>query len=116
MDNLLQKALAAVEDKRGSEPVVLDMKNLTPVCDYFLIASAQSKVQVKAIVDHVQNELEREGAVLLHKEGGREGRWILLDYGWLVVHVMLQEEREFYQIERLWHDAERILDRSRAET
>jgi len=105
---ILRLAVEAVAAKKALEPIVLDMIELTPIFDYFLICSGQSQVQVKAIADNLQEEMDRAGMAILRKEGGHEGHWILLDYGWLVVHVMLQGEREFYQLERLWHDAERL--------
>ncbi len=106
-DGFLRIALAAAEAKKAIEPVILDTTRLTPIFDYFLICSGQTAIQVKTIADHLEKELERAGLPVLRKEGAREGRWVLLDYGWLVVHVMQQHEREFYQLERLWHDAER---------
>lgn len=116
VEEVLQTALAAAEDKKATEPMILDTRKLTPIFDYFLICSAATVTHVRAIAEHLREVLEGAGLALLRREGGGDGRWILLDYGWFVVHIMLQTERDFYQIERLWHDAERILGAARSET
>ena len=69
------------------------------------MCSANSSTQVKAIADNIEDELGRENIFFTHKEGYREGRWILLDYNDCVVHIFVEEERQFYNIERLWGDA-----------
>ncbi|NLG84470.1 MAG: ribosome silencing factor, partial [Firmicutes bacterium] len=105
VEELLSLAVEAATAKKATDPVVLATVHLTPVFDYFLICSAQTKTQVRAIADHLREELAKAGLSLLHAEGVEEAAWILLDYGWLVVHIMLQRESDFYQLERLWHDA-----------
>ena len=72
------------------------------VTDSFIICSANSNTQVKAIADHIEKELEQAGIKMLHEEGYREGRWILMDFGTCIVHIFAEEEREFYNLERLW--------------
>ena len=109
VEETLSLAMEAAMAKKAVDPIVLGTMHLTSIFDYFLICSGQTQIQVRAIADHLREELKKAGAVLLHAEGMEDGRWILLDYGWLVVHVMLQRERDFYQIERLWHDAHRVL-------
>jgi ribosome-associated protein len=81
------------------------MRELTLICDYMLLASGDSSPQIKAIVDHVQDRLDAAGFRLLRSEGYKAGRWVLLDYGDLVVHVFHPHERSFYALERLWGDA-----------
>ena len=108
MEDILKAAVAMALDKKAIDPVILDTAALTPITDYFMICGGQTTTHVSAIVDFLQRELDRLGLRLLHKEGAREARWVLLDYGWLVVHVMLRQERDFYQLERLWHDARRV--------
>jgi len=88
--------------------VVLDLKGLTLVADYFLIASGESRRQVKAIAEHVEETMARAGVKLLHREGGETGRWVLLDFGGLVCHVFSRADREFYALERFWGDAPRL--------
>lgn len=85
----------------------MNMKKMSSVCDYFVIASGASTTQVRAIADHIVEKLKAKKEKLWHMEGGREALWILLDYGDVVCHVFLDETRRFYNLERLWSDAPR---------
>ena len=87
---------------------MLDLRGLTSATDYFVIASGESDVQVKAIAARIEERLEREKVRPWHVEGLRNARWILLDYVDFVVHVFHPAARDFYQLERLWGDAEKI--------
>lgn len=98
---IIEKAL---DDKKASNIEVLDVSKQTSLGDYFIVASCQSTVQVRACADEVEEKMEEAGFTVNHKEGYRGGSWILMDYGDVVVHVMQQEMREFYSIERLWDD------------
>ena len=95
----------ALEDKKASEIEILDVSKQTSLGDYFIIASCQSSVQVRACVDEVEEKMLEAGFPAKHKEGYRGGSWILIDYGDIIVHVMQQEARDFYSIERLWDEA-----------
>lgn len=95
-------------DRRAINLVILEVKNLSSFADYFLICSGNSDRQVQAIASHVEEELGSEGVHPLGVEGKREGRWVLLDYGDVIVHVFYQPVREFYDLERLWSEAPRI--------
>ena len=95
----------ALEDKKASDIEILDVSKQTSLGDYFIIASCQSSVQVRACVDEVEEKMLEAGFPPKHKEGYRGGSWILIDYGDIIVHVMQQETREFYSIERLWDEA-----------
>ena len=95
----------ALEDKKASDIEVLDVSKQTSLGDYFIIASCQSSVQVRACVDEVEEKMLEAGFPPKHKEGYRGGSWILIDYGDIIVHVMQQEARDFYSIERLWDEA-----------
>lgn len=95
----------ALEDKKASDIEVLNVSEQTSLGDYFVVASCQSIVQVRACVDEVEEKMQDAGIVVLHKEGYQGGSWILMDYGDVIVHVMQQETREFYDIERLWDNA-----------
>lgn len=99
---IIQKAL---DDKKATNIEVLDVAEQTSLAEYFIIASCQSSVQVRACVDEVEEKMEEAGYEINHKEGYRSGSWILMDYDDVIVHVMQQEIREFYAIERLWDDA-----------
>ena len=94
----------ALEDKKASNIEILEVAKQTSLSDYFVIASCQSTVQVRACVDEVEEKMLEAGEEVRHNEGYRGGSWILMDYGDVIVHVMQQEMREFYAIERLWDD------------
>ena len=104
----LAKAIPkAADDKKARDIVLMDMAALTPATDYFVICSAGSTTQVRAIADNIDEELaEKHSLEFLHKEGYREAEWVLLDYGDAVAHIFLQDSREYYALESLWGDAE----------
>jgi ribosome-associated protein len=108
----LQLALAAARsasDNRGQDVVVLDMRPLTPEFDYFVIATGNSRRQLHAIGDEIDHMLEGElGDQRMGTEGYHESRWILLDYGSVVIHIFDEETRRFYALEDLWGAAERV--------
>ncbi|QQY80438.1 ribosome-associated protein [Keratinibaculum paraultunense] len=98
----------ACYDKKGFNVKVLNLKKITPMADYFIIASGNSTIQTVAIADEVEEKMETSGYPLLGKEGYQTGRWILLDFGDIVVHVFHKEDREYYNLEKLWADGEEI--------
>lgn len=98
-------AAEAADEHKAKDIVILDVANITLVADYFLICGATTSVQVRAIGDHVEERLSRLGRPLRHREGYRTGTWLLLDFGAVIVHVFRDEERRFYNLERLWGDA-----------
>ena len=97
-------AAQAAADKLASDILLLDVSEQLVITDVFLLASAPNDRQVMAIVDAVEDKLRELGAKPLRREGEKEGRWVLLDFGDVVVHVQHQEERVFYALERLWKD------------
>lgn len=101
-----QAAIKALDDKKASNIELLNVSNQTTLGEYFIIASCQSTVQVRACIDEVEEQLDKLGVGVLHKEGYSTGSWVLMDYGDIVVHVMQYEMREFYGIERLWDDVD----------
>jgi ribosome-associated protein len=105
IDKKLEIIEKALDDKKASDIEVINVSKQTSLSDYFVIASCQSTVQVRACVDEVEEKLSEAGEEVRHKEGYRGGSWILMDYGDVIVHVMQQEMREFYSIERLWDDS-----------
>ncbi|HBE77424.1 MAG TPA: ribosome silencing factor [Firmicutes bacterium] len=105
MEPLLAILREAVDEKKAIDPVVLDLKNISSITDYFLICSGKTGVQVRSIVDNIMDKLSEAGIEQPSKEGYPEARWILLDFGNVVVHVMQETDREFYGLENLWHDA-----------
>ena len=101
-------AVAAAADKKAHNIVVLDVSEQLVITDCFVIASAPNERQVEAIVDAVEEKLRERGVKPVRREGAREGRWVLLDFVDVVVHVQHNEERGFYGLERLWKDCPRI--------
>ncbi|UQS23421.1 ribosome silencing factor [Amycolatopsis thermalba] len=101
-------AAHAAADKKATDVVVLDVSEQLVITDVFVIASAPNERQVGAIVDNVEEKLRAAGHKPVRREGAREGRWVLLDFVDVVVHVQHDEERSFYGIERLWKDCPRI--------
>lgn len=98
-------AARAAEDKKAADVMVMEVRDLTVVTDYFVLASGRTPTQVRAIADHIDERASGQGVRALHREGYERGRWVLLDYGDVVVHVFCEEERRFYALERLWGDA-----------
>ena len=96
---------AAADEKKARDIVQMDMVGLMSTNDYFIICSANTATQVRAIADNIEEKMEEEGVSFLHKEGYREGEWVLLDYGDTVAHIFQQDAREYYALERLWGDA-----------
>ncbi len=105
LPRIVELAAHAVLVHKGERVVALDLRGLSDVTDFFLIATGDSDVQVAALRDGVREALAAAGSLPRHVEGASGSRWILLDYIDLVVHLMLPEAREYYQIERLWNDA-----------
>ena len=102
----MSKAICkAASDKKARDIVVMDMQGLMSSTDYFVICSANTATQVRAIADNIEEKLAVQGAAFLHKEGYREGEWVLMDYGDVIAHIFMQEAREYYALERLWGDA-----------
>lgn len=106
--DLLKKIGEAVLEKKAIEPLILNLNGVSGVTDYFLICSGNTPVQTRSIADNIDDMLKTSGMQLPNKEGYSDGRWILMDFGNLVVHIMHQSEREFYALEKLWHDAKVI--------
>ena len=99
---LLAKAL---DSKKGLDIKVLETGHLTTLADYFVLCSATSTTQIKALADACEKEMKEAGEPPHHVEGHRGGTWILLDFSAVVVHIFNEEAREFYDLERLWSDA-----------
>ena len=105
---LLTAAAEAAHDKKAENVLAFDVSEQLAITDAFVLASATNDRQVKAIVDEIEDKLREVGAKPIRREGQREGRWVLIDYGEIVVHVQHEEEREFYALERLWRDCPMI--------
>lgn len=101
---LAQRIAATLDEKKGDNIMVLDVKHLTSITDYFVIASANNTIKVHALAEAVEEKLEQEDIPVRRKEGQREARWVVLDYASVIVHLFHEEERAYYNIERLWMD------------
>ena len=105
---LARTAAAAADDKLATTIAGIDVSEQLALTDVFVIVSASTDRQVGAIVEEVEDQLRDKGAKPVRREGERDGRWVLLDFGDIVVHVQHDEEREFYELERLWKDCPEI--------
>lgn len=106
--HMARVAALSADEKKGKDVRILDIRSISTVADYFVICTGTSATHVRAIVDEVEEKLSELGLTLHHMEGYQNGRWILLDFSDVVVHVMQAEERSFYNLERLWGDAPEI--------
>ena len=109
VDKRISIIAKACNDKKGFDIKVLNLIKLTPIADYFIIVSGNSTSQVKAIADGIEEKMVEAEFHSSGKEGYGSGRWILLDFGDIVVHVFHKEDREFYNLEKLWADGEELL-------
>ena len=94
-------------DKKGENVLLLDLRKISPITDYFILATAQSPLHAQAISDELVKKLKKEGNRVHHVEGYNQAQWVLLDFLDVVVHIFLPEVRTFYGLERLWGDAPR---------
>jgi ribosome-associated protein len=110
LDRILERARLCAEaalEKKASDVAILDVRGLTSIADYFVIASGRSDTQVRAIAESIEERVREHGFRPLAVEGLRHGQWVLLDFGDVVAHVFYAPLREFYDLERLWSQAKR---------
>ena len=107
-DNLGRTIIDCIQEKKGSGIVQINLTKIdNSVCEYFIVAHADSNTQVKAIASHIDNHLRKQYKIKpLHSEGYENAQWVLLDYNSIIVHIFQQEIRNFYKLEELWADAE----------
>ncbi len=107
-DNLGRTIIDCIQEKKGSGIVQINLTKIdNSVCEYFIVAHADSNTQVKAIASHIDNHLRKQYKIKpLHSEGYENAQWVLLDYNSIIVHIFQQETRNFYKLEELWADAE----------
>lgn len=105
---LLEQAVRILDGKKAEDIVALDIRELTSLGDYFVIASGSNSTQVKTLAEEVEGKLSAQGIEPKRVEGSASAMWILMDYGDVVIHVFYHETRDFYCLERLWADAPKL--------
>ena len=98
-------AARAMDQRNGSKITVLKVEDLSSLTDYFVVGTGASRVQTQSMADNIDDELEKAGVLSRRIEGMQEGRWILMDFGQIIIHIFQEDERNFYNLERLWADA-----------
>ena len=101
-------ACHALNDKKAEEIRVIDISDISPLADYFVIATGANTNQIQAMVDAVEEELGRQGHTVKQIEGNRTSSWILMDYRDIIVHIFSKEDRLFYDLERIWTDGKKV--------
>ena len=105
---IAELAVKALDGKNARDIRLLRTTDVTVLADYFVICTATSTTQIKTLADACEAALEEAGETKLHREGYRSGSWVLLDFGSVVIHLFMDEARRFYNLERLWADAEEV--------
>ena len=105
---MLDIAVNAIEEKKGEQIKVIDISDVSVIADYFVIVSGKNVNQIRAISDEVEEQLGKKGAVPKQIEGYTGARWILMDYGDIIIHIFNEEDRLYYDIERIWSDGKFI--------
>lgn len=108
-EELALVAAKAADEKHARDIAILDLRGISLMTDYFVIADAETEVQVRAITSGIQERLREHGVEVARREGWEDARWVLLDLGDTVVHVFRTEDREYYDLERLWGDAPKLV-------
>ena len=96
------------EDKKGVDPIILDVRKMSDITSYYVVVSGNSSPHVRALADHIVHETKKKGDKPWHVEKTPEAKWIVVDYGDIIVHVFYHETRAYYNLEELWHDAPHI--------
>jgi ribosome-associated protein len=104
ISKIAEKAYGILEDKKARDIEIIDISEISILADYFIICSGTSTTHIKTIADELEFEMGEAGYNMIHKEGYESARWILLDFGELVIHIFHEEDRSFYNLERLWAD------------
>lgn len=106
---LARAAVDAASDKKASDVLLLDIREVTTFADYFVICSGSNRRQIQAIAEAIDEQLSSQGANLFQREGIAETGWILLDFGDVIIHILGPKEREYYDLERLWSEAKTVV-------
>lgn len=104
MNEILKGIFDQLEEKQAEDIMILDVQKITSIADYFVIASADNERKVKAIADAVEEYVEKNDMMIRAKEGMSTAKWILMDFGSIIIHIFKNDERDFYNIEKIWKD------------
>ncbi|GEL66063.1 ribosome silencing factor [Marinilactibacillus psychrotolerans] len=107
-EQILELVVKAADDKQAEEIIALDMKGVSLLADYFVVTHGNNERQIDAITNAIKDSVEKNDVEIRKIEGKEGGKWILIDLGEVIVHLFNEEEREFYQLERLWTDADYV--------
>ena len=106
---LARAAVDVASDKKAADVLLLDIHDITTIADYFVICTGNNPRQIQAIADALDEELGKQGANVLYREGVADTGWVLLDFGDIIVHIFGPKEREYYRLERLWNEAKTVV-------
>ena len=112
---ILDTIVSVLEDKKAKEIKILEVKDVTLVADYFVICSGTSTTHIKALADELEIKLEEKGIKMHHREGYNSARWILLDYSDVIIHVFHQDDRMYYNLEKIWSQAKDVMAKGKTE-
>lgn len=104
INEILQKMYTTLDDRKAKNIQVIDIRGISIMTDYFVVASASNANHIQALVDHMEDEMRSIGLHYTHMEGYKSANWILMDYGDIIVHIFDDASRDFYDIERIWRD------------
>ena len=107
---MVKLAVSALEEKKGEDIRIIDIREVSVLADYFIIANGSNPNQVQAMADQVQEDLAKAGYECSQVEGYQNASWVLLDYRDIIIHIFSREDRLFYDLERLWRDGKTVLD------
>ena len=104
----VQKICKVLSDHKGEDILSIDIREKTDIADYYVVAGGRSMTHTRSLIDHVEEEMDKLGVAPIRREGIREGRWAVLDYGDVIVHIFNDESRLFYHLESLWGDDKNV--------
>ena len=105
----VEEVVKSIDKHKGEDIVSIDLRGKTEVADYYVIAGGRSMTHTRALIEHLEEDMDKLGVAPIRREGVREGRWAVLDYGDVVVHIFNDESRLFYHLEKLWGDESNIV-------
>ena len=108
--NLAMRICNILDDNKATDINLIDISKTSNVADYFIVATGASRVQVRALMEELEHELEKDGIFVLRRDGVGDGRWVVLDYGVIVVHIFTSDLREYYHVEKLWIDGKNTMN------